>query len=100
MKVQLSPEHSVERISKNIDPALAVGEYMGIAWIRPEAAPGLTVALDQTWRRDPSLYYEDALELFAQDGGQVNIAPISQLDWVEVDDRHDLARAREIACQY
>jgi hypothetical protein len=28
------------------------------------------------------------------------VAPIGSLDWVEVDDDADLARAREIECRY
>jgi choline kinase len=30
----------------------------------------------------------------------VRTAPIGAVDWVEVDDDADLARAREIACRY
>ena len=33
-------------------------------------------------------------------GGTVGVAPIGSLDWVEVDDDDDLARAREIECRY
>jgi hypothetical protein len=30
----------------------------------------------------------------------VRVAPIGDVDWVEVDDHADLARAREIECRY
>ena len=32
-------------------------------------------------------------------GGHVGVAPIGAVDWAEVDDHADLARAREIACR-
>jgi choline kinase len=99
MKVQVSPQQSLEQITKDMDPALAYGEYMGIALIRPAAARRLTEALEQTWRRDPSLYYEDGFQEFVRRGGQVEIAPIGGAEWVEVDDYADLVRARGLACR-
>ena len=37
--------------------------------------------------------------LLADRGGRVGIAAIGTVDWVEVDDATDLARAREVACR-
>ena len=65
-----------------------------------QAAAPLAVALEATWRRDPSLYYEDGYQEFADRGGVIGTAPIGAVDWVEVDNHDDLARAREIACHY
>ena len=67
--------------------------------IEPGAATALADALETTWRRDPSLYYEDGFQEFADRGGRVGIAPIGSVEWVEVDDRRDLERAREVACR-
>jgi hypothetical protein len=65
--------------------------------IEPSAAAGLADALEATWRRDPSLYYEDGFAEFARRGGTVLAAPIGVVDWVEVDNHADLKRARAIA---
>jgi choline kinase len=99
MKVLLDDDGRLERISKLMDPRAAHGEYIGLTVIEPAAAQGLAEALEATWRRDPSLYYEDAFQEYAERGG-VRVAPIGAVEWVEVDDHADLARAREIACRY
>lgn len=97
MKVTLTAEGTVARITKQMDPAEAYGEHIGATLIRPQAAAKLAAALETTWRRDPSLYYEDGFQEYADRGGAVGIAPIGTVDWVEVDNHDDLRRAREIA---
>jgi choline kinase len=97
MKVLLSPAGDLQRIHKGVDPAAAQGEYIGLALIEPSAAEALAEALEATWRRDTTLYYEDGFQAFADAGGDVRAASIGTVDWVEVDDHADLARAREIA---
>jgi choline kinase len=99
MKVLLDDRGHVTRISKAIDPARAEGEYIGVTLIEPQAAGPLADALEATWRRDPSRYYEDGFQELADRGGDVGTAPIGAVDWVEVDDDRDLARAREVACR-
>jgi choline kinase len=99
MKV-LAADGVMERIGKEVDPISAAGEYIGVALVEPTAAIPLADALEATWRRDPSLYYEDGFQELADRGGVVGIAPIGKLDWVEVDDDEDLARAREIECRF
>jgi choline kinase len=99
MKVHLTDDHVLERIHKSIDPAGAHGEYIGLTLIEPDAATPLAEALEATWQRDPSLYYEDGFQEFADRGGRIGIAPIGAVDWVEVDDHADLERAREVACR-
>jgi choline kinase len=79
MKVQLSPE--------------------GLTLIEPHVADRLADALKATYERDPQLYYEDGFQELAERGGRVGVAPIGEVDWVEVDDHADLARAREVACR-
>jgi choline kinase len=96
MKVVLDEDGTLRRINKDVDPATADGEYIGVALIERAAAEPLAEALEATWRRDPSLYYEDGFQELADRGGDVRIAPIGTVDWVEVDDLADLARAREL----
>jgi choline kinase len=99
MKVHVSGDGLLERINKDIDPADAHGEYIGVTLIEPAAAGPLAEALEATWRRDPSLYYEDGFQELADRGGRIGIAPIGEVEWVEVDDHADLERAREVACR-
>ena len=99
MKVHVTADGRLDRINKALEPATAHGEYIGVTLIEPAAADGLADALEATWRRDPSLYYEDGFQEFADRGGRVGIAPIGSVEWVEVDDGRDLERAREVACR-
>jgi choline kinase len=99
MKVHVTADGRLDRINKALEPATAHGEYIGVTLIEPAAAGVLADALEVTWRRDPSLYYEDGFQEYADRGGRVGIAPIGRIDWVEVDDHRDLARAREVACR-
>ena len=99
MKVTLDPHGLLARITKQMDPAQAYGEYIGATLIRPEAAAGLAEALETTWRRDPGLYYEDGYQELADRGTQIAVAPIGEVEWVEVDDHRDLRRARDIAAR-
>jgi choline kinase len=99
MKVLLDGDGRVTRINKAIDPDQAEGEYIGLTLIAPAAAEPLADALEATWRRDPSLYYEDGFQELADRGGDVHTAAIGDVDWIEVDDERDLRRAREIACR-
>lgn len=107
MKVTWSAGSGVRRIEKGLDPAEAYGEYIGLARIRPEAAEPLGAALEATWRRDPSLYYEDGFaELIrrASEGSagdtaespMVDVQPIGPEPWIEIDDHADLARASDV----
>jgi len=98
MKIALDGEGRVERIAKGLDRA--DGEYIGVAYVGPGVAEDLADALEATWRRDPSLYYEDGFQELVDRGGEVQTASIGAVEWVEVDDDQDLARAREIACRY
>lgn len=98
MKVSLDGDGKLLRIGKELDPA--DGEYIGVAYLGPDAAGPLADALEATWRRDPSLYYEDGFQELVDRGGDVRAAAIGRVDWVEVDDDADLARAREIAWRF
>ncbi|MFC7547051.1 sugar phosphate nucleotidyltransferase [Plantactinospora sp. GCM10030261] len=100
MKTVFDSAGQLSRITKLMDPAEAYGEYIGATLIEPHAADGLADALEATWRRDPNLYYEDGYQEYANRGGEVRGAAIGDVDWVEVDNHDDLARAREIACHY
>ncbi|WP_434599282.1 sugar phosphate nucleotidyltransferase [Streptomyces sp. A5-4] len=100
MKVITDGDQGVRRITKLMDPATATGEYIGVTLIEPEAAEELADALKATFERDPDLYYEDGYQELVNRGFTVDVAPIGEVTWVEIDNHADLARGREIACQY
>jgi choline kinase len=96
MKVVWSAETGVERITKLMNPAAATGEYIGVTLIEPEAAADLADALQATFERDPQLYYEDGYQELVDRGFRVDVAPIGDVSWVEIDNHDDLAKARSI----
>ncbi len=100
MKTLFTPDGRLSRITKQMDPASAHGEYIGLTLIEPAAATGLADCLEAVWRRDPNLYYEDGFQEYADRGGAIRAADIGDVPWVEVDNHDDLARARTIACRY
>ena len=69
MKVGLSEEGFMRRITKQLPMADARGEYIGLTLIEPAAAEPLAEALEATWKRDPQLYYEDGFQEFVDRGG-------------------------------
>ena len=98
MKVIWTLEAGVEKITKLMDPAAATGEYIGVTLIEADGAADLAKALQTTWERDPNLYYEDGYQELADTGHRIDGVPIGKVDWVEIDNHEDLARAREIVC--
>ena len=96
MKVVWTPEDGVRRISKLMDPGAATGEYIGVTLIEPEAGAQLADALRATFERDPQLYYEDGYQELVGRGFRIDVQPIGEVDWVEIDNHEDLARARAI----
>ncbi|MFJ9545695.1 phosphocholine cytidylyltransferase family protein [Streptomyces erythrochromogenes] len=99
MKVVVG-DTGVQKITKLMDPADATGEYIGVTLIEAEAAEALAEALKTTFERDPDLYYEDGYQQLVNDGFVVDVAPIGDVKWVEIDNHDDLAKGRTIACQY
>ncbi|MET9607716.1 phosphocholine cytidylyltransferase family protein [Streptomyces sp. NPDC006512] len=100
MKVITADGQGVRKITKLMDPADATGEYIGVTLIEPEAAEQLAEALKTTFERDPDLYYEDGYQQLVNDGFTIDVAPIGDVKWVEIDNHDDLAKGRTIACQY
>lgn len=100
MKVVVDPAKGVTKITKLMDPDEATGEYIGVTLIEGDAAEELADALKTTFERDPDLYYEDGYQELINRGFRIDIEPIGDLKWVEIDNHDDLAKGREIACQY
>ncbi|MGW1212688.1 phosphocholine cytidylyltransferase family protein [Streptomyces sp. NPDC002499] len=100
MKVVVDPEKGMTRITKLMDPAEATGEYIGVTLIEGDAAPELVDALKTVWETDPQQFYEHGYQELVNRGFRIDTAPIGDVQWVEIDNHADLARGREIACQY
>ena len=100
MKTVFDADGQLTKITKLMEPGDAFGEYIGANIIEGKAATALADALKATWERNPDLYYEDGFQEFANRGGDVRAATIGDVEWVEVDNHDDLAKAREIACRY
>ena len=100
MKLTIDCVGNLAKITKLMDPQSAFGEYIGLTLVEPEAAEKLTSALETTWKLNPDLYYEDGYQEYVDRGGVINLQPIGEVSWVEVDNHDDLAKARSIACHY
>lgn len=100
MKVVVDGAKGARKITKLMEPSDATGEYIGVTLIEPEAAEALAEALKTTFERDPDLYYEDGYQQLVNDGFVIDVAPIGDVKWVEIDNHDDLAKGRTIACQY
>lgn len=96
MKVSWDEERGVRRITKLMEPREAYGEYIGVCRIDREVSEPLADALEATWRKDPGLYYEDGFQELVDRGGRIDVAPIGDVPWIEIDDHADLARAAEV----
>jgi choline kinase len=100
MKLTIDCAGNLAKITKLMDPQTAFGEYIGLTLVEPEAAEKLATALEATWKLNPDLYYEDGYQEYVDRGGVINLQPIGEVSWVEVDNHDDLAKARSIACHY
>ncbi|MET9885755.1 phosphocholine cytidylyltransferase family protein [Streptomyces sp. NPDC006430] len=100
MKVVVDGARGVQKITKLMEPSDATGEYIGVTLIEPAAAEALADALKSTFERDPDLYYEDGYQHLVNEGFVIDVAPIGDVKWVEIDNHDDLAKGRTIACQY
>ncbi|MDH6696638.1 phosphocholine cytidylyltransferase family protein [Streptomyces griseoviridis] len=100
MKVVVDPAKGMTKITKLMDPAEATGEYIGVTLIEGDAAPELAHALKTVWESDPQQFYEHGYQELVDRGFRIDVAPIGDVQWVEIDNHDDLARGREIACLY
>jgi choline kinase len=95
MKVRIT-DGDVKLIHKQQAVDEAAGEYIGVSLIPAALATDLTKALEATFESDPTLYYEDAYQLLAEQG-RVEAVSIGAVAWTEVDDHRDWAAAKALA---
>jgi choline kinase len=79
-------------------PHDSFGEYIGVAWVPPAAAHDLVDALERVWRRDSNAFYEAAFQEMVMGGAAIDLVPIGDVNWIEIDNLDDLARANQLIC--
>lgn len=95
MKAQLDERGSVKRLSKQVIPAEAAGESIGIQKVGGPALSILWATLEAMRESgDTSGYYEDAFQRMMQAGVTFNTVSIGHHEWTEIDDLADLEDAR------
>jgi choline kinase len=95
MKAQLDEKGSVKRLSKQVNPAEAAGESIGVQKVGGPALAILWATLEAMREAgDTNGYYEDAFQRMMQAGVTFNTVSIGHHEWTEIDDLADLEDAR------
>lgn len=94
VKVLLQGESRIERIGKELDPAVCAGEFIGVAKIGAGMTKEFYRALDQLARDGHrNLYFEAALDMIAKDT-VMNVVDVTDIPCIEIDFPEDYARAK------
>lgn len=84
----------ITHFGKHLDPKASAGESIGIERVSSSIAPALFEALAKAERDGrTNLYYEDVYQDLIARGTVASMVDVSDLTWIEVDTREDLARA-------
>lgn len=95
MKAQVDEKGAVRRLSKQVNPADAAGESIGVQKVGGPALPILWATLDAMRESgETGGYYEDAFQRMMQAGVTFNTVSIGHHEWTEIDDLADLEDAR------
>lgn len=97
MKVRVDEQGGITELNKRMDPAVALGEFIGVD--RVDAELGGTVfnklrELIDLGETDE--YYERAYERLIQSGTHYEVADITGCQWTEIDDAADLEIANRM----
>lgn len=97
MKVVVDDGGRMLELSKRVDPARAIGEYVGVERIDAEATAAVFDALRTLIDLgETDEYYERAYELMMQAGKPIRYADVSGCRWTEIDTPDDLAAAERL----
>ncbi len=100
MKVVVDPDKGMTRITKLMDPAEATGEVHRRHPDRGRRRAGAGRRAEDGLAERPAAVLRARLPELVNRGFRIDVAPIGDVKWVEIDNHDDLARGREIACQY
>lgn len=97
MKVATDAAGRIVTISKNIDPALAVGESIGIEVFSPAVLPGLFDMIERKVVGEAAvdLYYEAAFQDWIDRGGTLRAVDIGDRLAMEIDTIDDFRKAEK-----
>ncbi len=95
MKVRLEDSRIVD-ISKELDPVLSHGEYIGILGFGPRTSGELIRELERTVEEEgeTGIYYEDVVRRML-DRCSIHAVGSDPYEWIEIDTLADLKAARE-----
>ncbi|HTS00864.1 MAG TPA: phosphocholine cytidylyltransferase family protein [Bacteroidota bacterium] len=98
IKLKLGPGHSVLRIGKDVPPAEAAGESIGIEKMSAAFMAQLYAALDRLIvdRKTVTLFYEAAFQDVIEGGRAMTAIDVGTTPCIEIDTPDDLAVARTI----
>ncbi len=95
MKAQVDERGNVRRLSKQVKPAEAAGESIGVQKVGGPALPILWATLEAMRDAgDTGGYYEDAFQRMMLAGVTFQTVSIGHHEWTEIDDHADLEDAR------
>ncbi len=99
IKVQRGAGGAVLRIGKDVPPAQAAGESIGIELIGREFLRSLYAILRRMFRdgRNVNLFYEAAFQEAINEGSAMTAVDVGSLRCIEIDTPEDLREARAVA---
>lgn len=98
MKARVNENGRIVELNKRMDPAVAIGESIGVERIDAGIAPAVFDELEKMIAAgETDDYYERAYERLMAKGVEFDHADITSANWYEIDDHADLERAHEIA---
>jgi len=96
MKVIIE-DNTISKISKEISPSIADGEYIGLAKIDKKNSRSFFEFIEKTIEvRGKKVFYEEAFQMMIDNGYRLQYESTERLPWVEIDTPEDLKIAREI----
>jgi choline kinase len=97
MKARADERGHIVELSKQLDPALAIGESIGVERIDAEVVPTIFAELRSMIDDDETdEYYERAYARLMQQGVDFGYADVAECVWCEIDDAADLAHANRL----
>ncbi len=98
MKVFLTADGEITKISKKLDPPSSHGEYIGVAKISADSLPYFTATTRRMIEQEKiDDYYEQIFQQMADEGKSLHAFYFdSHYKWIEVDTFHDLEIAKGI----
>lgn len=94
MKIQLTTENKVERISKGLHEFDA--GYIGLTYVPAGAMERYKAAAVKVAEEDDGAVVEDVLQALIDQGHNPDVLLTSEIRWLEVDNQRDLANADRI----